>query len=273
VPLLKVNLSYKRLCANLGQSPKIADVSSSDSKEEVDYDVGNIYDREDSKEFVMKYVSDLVKQFLMKGNNSVDKKDYPLLLLGGGSGMGKSFLLDVIGLKWAKECLVNCEVKVENNYIAIPITFNATTSLVDDELKLSAESKLCLRALYFLFGTRMEFSKFVTQFSQDYTSSTDCLVMGIASSLVFGAMLEWKTRSHRTIIWCRLPLFSTITLLKIFENHLLSGNSKFQRLVSYCNRLPKGIGRLLHEAKDKSDEEFERQYSFIYLLPHFINFF
>ena len=67
--LLKVNLSYKRLCANLGQSPKIADVSSSGSKEEVDYNVGNIYDREDSKKSVMEYVSDLVKQFLMKGQN------------------------------------------------------------------------------------------------------------------------------------------------------------------------------------------------------------
>jgi len=156
----KVNLSYQRLCTNLGQSPKIADVSSSDSKEEVDYDVGNIYDREDSKKMVMEYVSDLVKQFLMKGKNSVDKNDYPLLLLGGGSGMGKSFLLDVIGLKWAKECLAELGVE-ENNYIAIPITFNTTTSLVDDELKLSAESKLSIRALYFLFGTRMEFCKFV----------------------------------------------------------------------------------------------------------------
>jgi hypothetical protein len=312
----KVNLSYQRLCTNLGQSPKIADVSSSDSKEEVDYNVGNIYDREDSKKSVMEYVSDLVKQFLMKEQNSVDKKDYPLLLLGGGSGMGKSFLLDVIGLKWAKECLVNCEVNVENNYIAIPITFNTTTSLLAKELKLDAESKLCLRALYFLFGATMGFADFFAlilerfdfsltldviikychklhgkkvvvflvdellkitkgkdpddpidealtalgRVSQGYTSSTDCLVMGIASSLAFGPMLEWKTKSHRRIIWCRLPFFSTITLLKIFENHPLSGNSKFQRLASYCNRLPKVIGQLLLKAKDKSDAEFEMQY-------------
>jgi len=75
---LKANLSYKRLCANLGESPKIADVSSSDSKGE-DYDVGEIYDRENSKESLIKYVSDLTKQFLKNLNvRSVDKKDYPL---------------------------------------------------------------------------------------------------------------------------------------------------------------------------------------------------
>ena len=318
---MKANLSYKRLCANLGESPKIADVSSSDSKGE-DYDVGEIYDRENSKESLIKYVSDLTKQFLKNLNvRSVDKKDYPLSLLGGGSGMGKSFLLDVIGLKWAKECLA----MEENNYIAIPITFNAKTTLLAKEHKLDAESKLCLRALYFLFGATMRFADFValavTQFefplylevivaychrqhkkkvvvflvdellkitdgkdpahihhalsalgrvSQDYTSGTDCLVLGIASSLVFGEIVKWSTISHRPLRWCRLPLFARSTMLQILKNHRLGQHRNFQRLMSYCNGLPKAISELLRLTSNAQGSEMKFD-EFEYILDSLVN--
>ena len=278
-------------------SPKVAYISSSDSKGEVDDDVGKIYDREDSKESVMEYVSDLATQFL--NVRSVDKKNYPLLLLAGGSGMGKSFLLDVISLMWAKECLAKSGVE-DNNYIAIPITFNAKTSLVDDELKLTAESKLCLRALYFLFGATMGFANFVTQVvnrfqfpisldviieychnlhgkkvvvflvdellkitedkdpadihralsvlgrvSQGYTSSTDCLVMGIVSSLVVGLVGKWETNSGRRIIWCGLNLFSNSTMDTVFQSCPIVNTLRFQNVMYNTSGRPKSISQLI----------------------------
>ena len=224
--------------------------------------------------------------------------------------MGKSFLLDVIGLRWAKECLAKRGVE-ENNCIAIPITFNAKTSLVMSELQLDAESKLCLRALYLLFGTTMGFTEFVAlamrQFefplslelivayshrqhgkkvvvflvdellkitdgkdpahilhalgalgrvSQDYISSRDCLVMGIASSLVFGEILEW-TISRRPVRRCRLPLFTRSTMLQILKNHPLGQNRKFQRLMSFCNGVPNAIGELLRLTRNAQRSEME----------------
>ena len=91
--------------------------------------------------------------------------------------------------------------------------------------------------------------------SQYYTSRTDCLVMGIASSLIFGEILDWATYSNRPLCWCTLPLFSCSSMLQILKNHPLGKYHKFQRLTSYCNGLPKAIGELLRLTKNRPDSE------------------
>ena len=113
-------------------------------------DINAVYDRSSSEKEFKEYMATLWKhQQLAKGSRSNDKADYPLFLLSGGSGTGKTFLLDVIALKCARELLT--PHGAEGDYVAIPITFNSGREEMKCEQDWDAETKLTVRALYSLF--------------------------------------------------------------------------------------------------------------------------
>ena len=113
-------------------------------------DINAVYDRSSSEKEFKEYMATLWKhQQLDKASRSNDKADYPLFLLSGGSGTGKTFLLDVIALKCARELLT--PHGAEGDYVAIPITFNSGREEMKCEQDWDAETKLTVRALYSLF--------------------------------------------------------------------------------------------------------------------------
>ena len=114
-------------------------------------DINAVYDRSSSEKEFKEYMATLWKhQQLDKASRSNDKADYPLFLLSGGSGTGKTFLLDVIALKWARELLT--PHGAEGDYVALPITFNGDCEESAYEQDWGSEAKLAARALYLTYS-------------------------------------------------------------------------------------------------------------------------
>jgi len=88
--------------------------------------------------------------------------------------------------------------------------------------------------------------------SQHYTSSTECLVMGIASSLVCGTVLKWQTHFQRNIIWCGLNLFSKLTMNSVFQPCSIVNTSRFQNVMFNTSGHPKSTSQLIRYIRDKA---------------------
>ena len=88
--------------------------------------------------------------------------------------------------------------------------------------------------------------------SQHYTSSTECLVMGIASSLVVGTVVKWETFSGRNIIWCVLNLFSKSTMNSVFQSCSIVNASRFQNVMFNTSGHPKSTSQLIRYIRDKA---------------------